>query len=278
LRRGGAPLGGSPGGSPAKTRGQRMVKYWVLTAPLGELPRAGDVAEVVKKIRKFEASYRVRRLIGGTREGVPFVMDLLSAVSKPEGVAVLQEDGGRVSEAYVKRYGRSSLSVLVAVGVHAERSVYVLAYDRVKTTSSGSPPDMVWEVRGAFGYPEVRGELLVLERRLLRRYGGLEAPPRERGPFGLPAVEAETRGHVTFFFNPLGGTEFVAVGRTPLSVRWLPGRRQLRELDEEALVSRLRDQPVLEDLPPRTVRGLLRGEGDAEAVERALRLARLARL
>ncbi len=256
-----------------------MVRYRVLTAPLGELPRDGDVAEVVKKIRNLEASYRVRRLIRGTREGVAFVMDLLGAVSRPEGVAILQEDGGRVSEAYVKRYGRPSLSVLVAVGVHATRSVYVLVYDRVKTTSSGSPPDMTWEVRGAFGYPEVRGELLVLEERLLRRYGVLEAPPRERGPFGLPAVEAETRGHVTFFFNPLWGTEFVAVGRTPLPIRWLPGARELRKMGEEVLVRHLREQPVLEDLPPRAVAALLRGEFEnAEAVERALRLARLARL
>jgi hypothetical protein len=255
-----------------------MVKYWVLTAPLGELPRAGDVAEVVKKIRKFEAFYRARRLIKGDEEDVPFVMDLLSVVSKPEGVAIFQENGGRVSEAYVKRYGRPSVSVLVAVGVHAERSVYVLAYDRIETTPSGDPFDITREVRDALDRPEVRRELLVLEERLLRRYGGLPAPSREKRPFNLPVVEAEERGHLVFFFNPLGDTEFVAVGRTPLPVRWLPGKRKLRELDEEALVRHLRDQPVLEDLPPRAVRGLLRGEFEGvEAVERTLRLAQLAR-
>jgi hypothetical protein len=255
-----------------------MVKYWVLTAPLGELPRAGDVAEVVKKIRKFETFYRARRLIKGDEEDVPFVMDLLSVVSKPEGVAIFQENGGRVSEAYVKRYGRPSVSVLVAVGVHAERSVYVLAYDRIETTPSGDPFDITREVRDALDRPEVRRELLVLEERLLRRYGGLPAPSREKRPFNLPVVEAEERGHLVFFFNPLGDTEFVAVGRTPLPVRWLPGKRKLRELDEEALVRHLRDQPVLEDLPPRAVRGLLRGEFEGvEAVERTLRLAQLAR-
>ncbi len=256
-----------------------MVRYWVLTAPLGELPREGDVAQVVKKIRKFESFYRARRLIKGTEEDVPFVMDLLSVVSKPEGVAIFQENGGRVSEAYVKRYGRPSLSVLVAVGVHAMRSVYVLAYDRIETMPSGEPFDITREVKDALDRPEVREELLVLEGRLLRRYGGLPAPPREKRPFNLPVVEAEERGHVTFFFNPLGDTEFVAVGRTPLPIRWLPGARKLRELDEETLVKHLMDQPVLEDLPPRAVAALLRGEFEnAEAVERALRLARLARL
>jgi hypothetical protein len=165
------------------------------------------------------------------------------------------------------------------VGVHATRSVYVLAYDRIETMPSGKPFDITREVKDAFDRPEVREELLVLEERLLRRHGGLPAPPRERRPFGLPVVEAEERGHVTFFFNPLGDTEFVVVGRTPLSIRWLPGKGKLRELDEEALVRHLRDQPVLEDLPPGTVAALLRGEfEDVEAVERALRLARLARL
>jgi len=256
-----------------------VVRYWILTAPLGELPREGDVVEVVKKIRRFEGFYRARRLIKGTEEDVPLVMDLLSVVSKPEGVAVFQEDGGGVSEAYVRRYGRPTVSVMVAVGVHAERSAYVLGYDRIETMPSGNPFDITWEVKGALERPEVWGELLVLEGRLLRRYGGLEAPPREKRPFKLPVVEAEERGHLTFFFNPLGGTEFVAVGRTPLSIRWLPEARKLRELDEETLVRRLRDQPVLEDLPPGTVAALLRGEfEDAEAVERALRLARLARL
>ncbi len=256
-----------------------MVKYWVLTAPLGELPREGDVAEVVKKIRKFEGFYRARRLIKGTEEDVPFVMDLLSAVSKREGVAVLQEDGGRVPEDRARRRERPTVSVLVAVGVHADTSVYALAYDRVKVGSAGSPPDITREVRGAFGHPEVRKELLVLEARLLRRRGVAEAPPEKGRAFGLPVVEAEERGHVTFFFNPLWDTEFVAVGRTPLPVRWLPGARKLRELDEEALVRHLREQPVLKDLPPRAVRALLRGEFEnVEAVERALRLARLARL
>jgi hypothetical protein len=256
-----------------------MVKYWVLTAPLGELPEEDDVAKVVEKIRKFEAFYRTRKLIKGDEEDVPFVMDLLNAVSKEEGVAMLQEDGGEVSEAYVRRYGRPSLSVLVAVGVHAERSAYILAYDRIQTTPSGNPFDITREVKDALDRPEVRRELLVLEERLLRRYGGLAVPPREKRPFNLPVVEAEERGHLVFFFNPLGDTEFVLLGRTPLSIRWLPGRRGLRELDEKTLVRRLRDQPVLEDLPPRTVRALLRGEfEDVEAVERVLRLARLARL
>jgi hypothetical protein len=71
-----------------------MVRYWVLTAPLGELPKEREVAEVVEKIRKFENFYRARRLIKGTEEDLPFVMDLLRAVWKPEGVAVLQEDAG----------------------------------------------------------------------------------------------------------------------------------------------------------------------------------------
>jgi len=256
-----------------------VVRCWTLTAPLGELPREGDVVEVVKKIRKFEAFYRARRLVKGTEEDVPFVMDLLSAVSKPEGVAILQENGGGVSEAYVRRWGRPSLSVLVAVGIHAEQSVYVLAYDRVETTPSGKPLDITREVKDALDRPEVRRELLVLEGRLLRRYGGLEAPPREARPFGLPVVEAVERGHVAFFSNPLGGTEFAAVGRTPLPIYWLPGARLLREMDEEALTSRLRDQRALRDLPRETVAALLRGEfEDVEAAERALRLARLAGL
>jgi hypothetical protein len=256
-----------------------MVRYWVLTAPLGELPKEREMAEVVEKIRKFENFYRARRLIKNTEEDLPFVMGLLRAVWKPEGVAVLQEDAGGVSEAYVKRYGRPSLSVLVAVGVHAERSVYVLAYDRIETAPSGKPFDITREVRDAFDHPEVRRELEVLEERLLRRYGGVEAPPREKRPFNLPVVEAERRGHVTFFFNPLWDAEFVLVGRTPLRVRWLPGARKLRELNEETLVRHLRDQPVLEDLPPWTVAALLRGEfADVEEVERALRLARLTRL
>jgi hypothetical protein len=91
-------------------------------------------------------------------------------------------------------------------------------------------------------------------------------------------VDAAKRGHFLFLIEPthqvthtlLGKTLFpLAKGRYPYSVKYTK---------DETLVRFLREATRLGNLPPRTIRALLRGEGDPKEAAQLANLAYLARL
>jgi hypothetical protein len=263
---------------------QAKMAVWTLVAPLGELPEEEAVEAIAEALRQKEEGYRRRKLPHGSLRWWRYKDPLwyvLHRVRGKEGVLSDQVDGGWVSKWYVYRFGPAETSVLAAAGVHAERSVFVLRYERTQTASTGRAPALTEELEAKLkDIPEARAELEVLEKRLSERYG-LEGALREarnrRG--GLPLfVDAIRRGHFLFLLEPtrqathtlLGGTLFpLAKSRYPYSVKYTT---------EETLVRFLRENSRLGNLPPRTVRGLLRGEGDPEEAARRANLAHLASL
>jgi hypothetical protein len=260
------------------------MEVWTLVAPLGELPEKGAVEAIAESLRRAEEGYQRRKLPHGSLRWWRYEDPLwyvLRRVQGKEGVLSDQADGGWVSKWYVYRFGPAATSVLAAVGVHAERSVFVLRYERTRTASTGRAPWLVEELRaGLKDIPEARAELEALERKLCERYPELGAALREaRSRGNLPLfVNAAKRGHFFFLVEPtgqvthalLGGTLFpLAKGRYPHSVKYTK---------EETLVRFLRGATRLGTLPPRTVRALLRGEGDPKEAAQLANLAYLASL
>ncbi len=249
------------------------MRDWLLVAPLGELPREEELVEIVKAMWVDEAHYRARILFTGRREeDLGLLRDLLDEVRGSEGVFIAQTDGGGVAKRYVRQHGPASLSALVALGVHADRSVYVLLYERTQTDWEGNPPDLTRRVAKAFAYPDVRRELEALEERLRQDYPALRALRRPEPSPHL--VRAKEKGQLVFLLDPLDMVRGVLVGGVPLLLKYPEEERKLHT-KEETLVRWLREKTALGALPPRTVKALLRGEGDAKEAERALALVRL---
>jgi hypothetical protein len=249
----------------------------VLVAPPGEIPPEEELVKVAKEIWKEERRYRARTVLeGDLEEDLAFLERLFKRLRGKEEVHVVQRDGGGVARRYVDQHGRPSVSVLVAMGVHADRSVYALRWTRTKTNSLGDPPDLTKTIRETFKHPEVKAELEALEERLFGRYPALRALRRAGNrPY---VVEAEERGQVVFLLDPLYEVQYLLIGRAvlPLSIPY--EGRKVKEVKEPTLVKVIRERTRQEPLRPKAIRALLRGEGSVEEVEAALAASRLGEL
>jgi hypothetical protein len=255
------------------------MKVWTLFAPLGELPDDGALGEVAESLREEERYHRTRTLPLAAQEPTEWLKRFLEEVKGSEGILASQVDGGGVAWRYAKFYGPVVTSVLAVAAVHAERSAYVLVYDRTPTDRWGRPPRLARLARAMLhDNPETREEVEALEERLFRRYPALEEAlrPLEERPF---FADAERRGQVLFPITSMGEVPYALVGSRLLPLYYAYRGRRLREVKDDTLVKLLRERTLLRTLPPRVVRALLRGEGDPErALEEAARRANLAHL
>ncbi len=261
-----------------------IKREWTLVAPLGELPDRATLKKVEILLEKNERRYRKRTLLGDSGSYALVVKSALESVRATEGVLSFQRDGGGLGREFNSTGRFIGSSVLVAVGVHAVTSVYVLQYGR----------GHMWVIRGyvwgreAPNYardllaelrknPEARRELAVLEERLSERYPTLKAVLEklegQDRPFFLDAVE---QGQLLFLVAQTGKITHVLIGTSlvPLSHR----HKKNMDWDEETLMDTLRREASLKPLPPELLRALLRGRGDVEEAEGRLSLARLAEL
>lgn len=247
----------------------------VLVAPPGEIPPEEELVRVAKEIWKEERRYRARTVLEGNLErDLSFLERLFKRVRGKDEVYVAQRDGGGVARRYVDQHGRASVSVLVAMGVHAERSVYALKWTRTKTNSLGDPPDLTRTIRETFKHPEVKAELEALEKRVFQRYPALRVLGAGNRPY---LVEAEVRGQVVFLLDPLYEVQYLLVGRAVLPFSIPYEGWKLKEVKEQTLTKVIRERTAL-GLRPKAIRALLRGEGSVEEVEAAVAASRLGEL
>jgi len=260
------------------------MTVWTLVAPLGELPEKEAVEAIAEFLRRKEERCRSRKLPHGSLRWWRYEDPLWYALRRTqgkEGVLSDQTDGGWVSKWYVYRFGPAATSVLAAAAVHAERSVFVLHYERTQTTSTGRAPALAQELRARLkDIPEARAELEVLERRLCERYPELGAALKEARSRGdLPLfVDAAKRGHFLFLVEPTHRVTHALLGKTlfPLAKARYP--YSVKCTKDETLVRFLREATRLGNLPPRTIRALLRGKGNPKEAAQLADLAYLARL
>jgi hypothetical protein len=260
------------------------MAVWTLVAPLGELPEKEAVEAIAEFLRREEEGYRRRKLPHGSLRWWRYEDPLwyvLRRTQGKEGVLSDQADGGWVSKWYVYRFGPVATSVLAAVGVHAERSVFVLQYERTQTTSTGRAPELAQELKaGLKDIPEARTELEVLERRLCERYPELGTALKEaKSRGGLPLfVDAAKRGHFLFLIEPTHRVTHALLGETLFALGKSRYPYSVKYTKDETLVRSLREATRLGNLPPRTIRALLRGEGDPKEAAQLANLAHLASL
>jgi hypothetical protein len=247
---------------------------WSLSAPLGELPGEDAIKLLAEVVSETDRRYRSYTL---GSQVLSFVRDLLEEVRGREGI--------RVSRSFYPKglfnpLSWSTISVLTAVGVHGERSAYALHYARARADESGRPPFGPRQVLAQVAHlPQMRPQLKALQERLFERYPALRGISSQ-GPGALPLfVEVVERGKVAFAVSAKGRATHVLVGKEAVFPLRRPqdGERLLQAADE-ALVRLLRKETALGALPPKAVLGLLRGDGDHRAVERALALCRLGAL
>lgn len=248
----------------------------VLVAPPGEMPPEEELAIVAKEIWKEEGRYRARTVLAGDlNKDLAFLERLFERVRGKDEVYVVQKDGGGVARKYVAQHGRASISVLVAMGVHADRSVYALRWTRTKTNYLGDPPDLTRTIREAFKHPEVKAELEALEKRVFQRYPALRVLGAGNRPY---LVEAQVRGQVVFLLDPLYEVQYLLIGRTVLPFSIPYEGWKLKKVREQTLVEAIRERTPLDSLSPKAIRALLRGEGSVEGVEVAVAANRLGNL
>ncbi len=257
----------------------RRKAEWTLSAPLGGLPDRRALEEVGRSLERRERLHRERTLPKrASQSHADFLREVLERVRGTEGVLAFQVDGGGVRDERAARQSRSS--VLVAAAVHAERSVYVLRYERARLHESGTVFSLTWELRGELcENPEARKELEVLEERALRRFPALrevlrlgeeESPPTFMGFIG--AVE---RGCLLFPVNVFGECSWVLVGTIPFPLQTAYRGEGLKGLKDEALLELLRHEPSLGPLSPKALAALVRRRGGPKEAERILAMARL---
>jgi len=251
------------------------MKTWTLFAPLGELPDDGALGEVAESLREEERRYRARTLPLAPREPLESLKRFLEGVRRSEGILTSQVDGGGVTRRYTERHRFAATSVLAAAGVHAERSAYLLVYERTRTDKWGKPPRLTRLARLMLhNNPDTRKEVEALDEKLLRRYPALEEALRslERCPL---FVDAERRGQVLFPITSMEEVPYALVGSHLFRLRYAYEGQRVRRVRDETLVKLLRERTLLGALPPRAIRALLRGEGDTEEVGRLVAVARL---
>jgi hypothetical protein len=248
----------------------------VLVARLGGLPKNEEAVKAFGEwVLKLERTFPVRTLLDlglGQKAFEGLVWGLLERVRGREGLRSSQVSGTRT-----RGYDSQTASVLVAVGVHATRSVFVLRYEMFPTTSQdGGPPDLTRRAREELHFfPAAKRELEVLRRRLCERYPALEAALRglEDPPL---LVEALPRGRVVFLFNPAEEVTHALVGEALFPIRYAEEPyppKTAAEAPEKVPARLLRRGTSLGVLPREAVLALLRGEGDVKEVERVWALA-----
>jgi hypothetical protein len=126
---------------------------------------------------------------------------------------------------------------------------------------------------------EIEAQLKVLQERLFERYPALRSVS-SRGAGASPVfVEVVERGEVAFAVSAKGRATHVLVGKEAVfPLRRPHNGERLLQVTDEALVKVLRKGTALGALPPKAVLGLLRGDGDRRALERALVMCRLGTL
>jgi hypothetical protein len=262
-------------------RKEEKVTLWTLVAPLRGLPGEEEVEKVGDLLERMDGRYRHRHLLQNRprlKRYADLVRDTLQGLRGRnwtgwEEANAEQVDGG---------WGKSvAVSVLAAVALHGERSVYVLGYERTRTALGGRAPDLLPEVAARLGeIPEARAELEVLQRKLVERHPELEAALERarglhRGP--PPFVKAVKRGHLLFLFTPAFEATHVALGGTlvPLA-QGLPYWEVEPEGKAKTLAGFLRRSSPLRVLPHGAVPALLQGKGNPDEAKRILAMAQLA--
>jgi len=264
-----------------KIASMRDEAYWVLTAPLGELPEREALAMQARDLKEeddlhrelFRSSHTIQEAHGDLGR---LLEQLLEAVRGKEGVLGYRVDGAGVTR-YALREGER-VSVLTALGIHGTRSLYVLHYARVGLGREGVIPYGPRWVRTRVARNPVIGEQLeVIHRKLLTEHPALRGVSLERLSLPPLFVEVERRGQVAFAVAASGEvTHAVVGGKAVFALSGLYAEDKFLESTEENLVRVLRERTALGSLPPRAVLSLLRGKGDLEAVERLWSMARLA--
>lgn len=252
----------------------------VLVAPLGGLPNEEALREFGKSVLKADSKYEACTLLARNpnQEAIRrLIQKLLKRVRRVEGVWTFQANGkikGSCLEA----------SVLAVAGVHANRSVYVLHWERAFIEWTGKPIDLTTFLRESLDtFPETRRELEALERILRQRYPGLESALKsapeslEKPPFFTEAIE---RGHALFLCDLKGKVTHALVGEALIPIGSIWGhfpQEEVRRAPENRLVGLLQQTP-LKAIPPEVLLALLRGGADRSVVREAERAWALARL
>jgi hypothetical protein len=253
----------------------------VLVAPLGGLPSEEALREFGKRVLKVDGKYETCTLLPrNSGEGAVrrLLHRLLKEVRAVEGVWTAQTNG-RIRGSCLEA------SVLAVAGVHANRSVYVLHWERAFIEWTGKPIDLTLFLREILDtFPEARRELEALERILRQRYPGLESALKsnlgnlEKRPFFAGALE---RGQVVFLFNFKGKVTHALVGEALIPIHstiwgYYP-QEKIRQAPESRLVGLLQETP-LKVIPLEVLLALLRGEADGSVVREAERVWALTRL
>jgi hypothetical protein len=264
-----------------KVASMKGEAYWVLTAPLGELPEREALVRQVRDLEEEDGLYRdtfhSSRTIREAHGDLAWVLgQLLEAVRARDGILGYRVDGAGTAR-YALREGER-VSVLTALGIHGERSLYVLHYARVGLERGGKIPYTPRWVRTRVARNPVVGEQLeAIHRKLLAEHPALRGVSLERLSLPPLFVEVERRGQVAFAVAASGEVTHAVVGGRAVFALDRPYAEDLfLESAEENLVRVLRGRTALGSLPPTAVSLLLRGKGDLEAAERLWAMARLA--
>jgi hypothetical protein len=252
----------------------------VLVAPLGELPNEKALRDFGRRVLNADREYEACTLLprnSGERAVRRLLHGLLKEVYAVEGVWTSQINGK------IRGFCEKA-SYLVAAGVHAKRSVYVLHWEREYIEWTGKPFNLTGLLRENLeAFPEVGTELEALERILRQRYPALEnalkgAP--EDLEKRLSFVTAIERGHVVFLSNLKGRVTHVLVGSALIPIRSTcePYRQEEIQRASESKLVKVLQQTPLEAIPSEALLALLRGEADGSVVREAERVWALARL
>ena len=259
------------------------MTLWTLVAPLRGLPGEEEVKRIGELLEEIDGRYRHRHLLQnkpGWKGYTGMLRAVLQDVRGPSQIGWKEVNAEQVDGGWGKSV---AVSVLVALALHGERSVYVLGYERTRTSLGGRAPDLRPEVAAKLGeIPEARAELEVLQRRLVEHHPELKtALERAGGLLGGPPffVKAVKRGHLLFLFTPAFEATHVALGGilVPLA-QGLPYWKVGSEKEAKALAGFLRRSSPLRVLPHGVVPALLRGEGDPRGAARLVALGRLGEL
>jgi hypothetical protein len=262
-------------------------RYQVLVAPLGELPDGKAIEEFAKEAEKAERIWQLRgwsAFLDIKKDLAELTRRVLEKVRDEEGIRFSQVDQANLAGS-APQQGKI-LPILTAVGVHGERSAYIVHYMGAPIDHEEKRSYSPIQVFKRFSHHrELYAQLSALEEKLFKRYPALwEAYQKEKSP-PPTLIEAVKVGQVAFVIDIAGYVRYAIVGETAISVSTVQGSKDRRlyrwekvlEVGEKTLTKVLRDRSILGLLPAKAVRDLLRGKGDPKEVERAVGLDRLSK-